>query len=111
MAVFVINGVTLNVQSEAEINIEADGRVIISEGGFWPKPLNLGESMVNGKVLQKGVGVSMRELIKSNFPRVGITQQIQANSDKTIRAGFYALGRTAKVKEINKGIFEVKRVS
>lgn len=112
MATFVINGTTLNLNSNSmEINIESDGKVYISEGGFWPQPLNLGESLVKGKVLQREPGVSMRELVKSNFPKVGMTKQIQAASDKTIRAGFYALGRTAKVKEISSGVFEVKRMS
>ena len=110
MATFVINGTTVNLNSDSmEINIESDGKVYITDGGFWPKPINIGDSVSSSKVIQKTAGISMRELVQDNFPRVGIVKLIRHASDKTIRSGFYALNRAASVKEVEMGIFEVRR--
>jgi hypothetical protein len=112
MATFVINGTTVNLNSDnMEINVESDGKVYITEGGFWPKPINVGDPIVRDVVLQKPAGQSMREFVQSCFPKKGTVKLVRSLSDKSIRGGFYALGRSASVKQVEKNVFEVKRVS
>jgi hypothetical protein len=70
------------------------------------------DSNNSGDVIVKQAGVSMTNLVASNFGSVGTERLMQYPDGKYIRTGFYSNGWTAKVKLVdNKGIFKVTRVS
>lgn len=111
MATFVINGTTINLNNDGmEINVESDGKVYITEGGFWPKPLNLDtESKSSKKILQVTGKIKMPTLVLENFGRVGTVKVIKTVSPKTVYSAFKKNGYVASIRNLGKSKFEVTR--
>ena len=81
-----------------------DGNVYAEENGN-----------TSGDIIRKHAGISMTNLVASNFGTVGterLVEHADTSDGKYIRTGFYKNGWTAKIKMVDdRGVYKVIRVS
>lgn len=108
MTVIVFNGVEIQATPNMKFSVDGDRLNIESYSTTleWPKPKAV---RTNRMATKSG---SIAQIVRMQFPKIGTTKVITANSNKTIRAGFYSAGWTAKVVPTNiANEFKVTRVS
>jgi hypothetical protein len=107
MTVIVFNGVEIQATPNMKFSVDGDRLNIESYSTTleWPKP-----KAVRAKMATKTGSIA--GIVRMQFPKIGTTKVMTANSNKTIRAGFYSAGWTAKVVPTNiANEFKVTRVS
>lgn len=116
----IINGVKFNLSEGLEIDIDSNGSVIISKSNTSKQVVfndNEGFDTLFGSLKEPGnevigglghgdISGAINEI---NFPSVGVTRQMKANSGHSIRAAMAKFGFGAHVKTIKKNLFMVTR--
>lgn len=116
MAIFVYNGISLNIdRNDLEVTIGDDGKVYINQSSFWPEPLVIPPNKTKKSSSKKKVyeGGNMRTLVKENFSKKNAGPKlVRSASHKTIRSAFASNGWKSKVLSTDKSdVFEVTRVA
>ena len=116
----IINGVKFNLSQGLEIDIDSNGAVIIYKQNDTKQVVSTDNDILNTlfdslKESSDGVigGLNHGDISKSinetNFPSVGTTRQMKANSEHSIRSAMAKFGFGAHVKTLKKNLFMVTR--
>jgi uncharacterized protein YbbK (DUF523 family) len=113
----IINGVKFNLSEGLEIDIDSNGAVNISKRSDVKQVLFEDNNDLFGSLKESteeilgglNHGDIAKAINETNFPSVGVTRQMQANSEHSIRSAMAKYGFGAHVKRLKRNLFMVTR--